>query len=106
MMAIVNLLNSNKTEDKKAAVVNEAKMSLQDINALYDKHVSHLKFMKENDLLTEEKKINIVRDIEDVYEMITKSHSTKKRSRAEDAEVDNNSNSKVSGLLYIYIFRF
>ena len=97
MMAIVNLLNTNKKEEKKAAVVSEAKMSLQDLNALYDKHVSHLKFMKENDLLTDEKKNNIVCNIEDVYEMITKSHSTKKRSRADDVEVvDNNSSSKVS----------
>ena len=99
MMAIVNLLNTNKTEEKKAAVAKEAEMSLADLNALYDKHVSHLKFMKENDLLTDEKKSTIIHNIEEVYEMITNSHSSKKRSRGEHSEVMNqntNSNSKVS----------
>ena len=97
--AIETLLNTNKKEEKKAAVVNEARTSLADLNTLYDKHVSHLKFMKENDLLTDEKKKSIVENIEEVYDLITNSHSTKKRSRGDDSEIDNqitNSNSKVS----------
>ena len=99
MMAIVNLLNTNKMNERRAEAVKDAKMSLTDLNTLYDKHVSHMKFMKENDLLTDEKKKSIIQNIEDVYEMITNSHSTKKRSRGVDSEVDNqitNSNSKVS----------
>ena len=99
MMAIVNLLNTNKSEEKKAAAVKEAQMSMTDLNTLYDKHVSHLQFMKENDLLTDLKKKNILQNIEDVYEMITNSLSTKKRSRVDETEIDNqntNSNSQVS----------
>ena len=99
MMAIVNLPNTNKAEEKKVAVVKDEIMSLTDLNTLYNKNVSHMKFMKENDLLTDENKKSILRHIEDVYEMITNSHSTKKRSRGVDSEVDNqitNSNSKAS----------
>ena len=103
MMAIVNLLNSNKTEDKKAAVVNEAKMSLQDSNTLYDKHVSHRRFMKENDLLTDEKKRNIVQDIEDVYEMITNSHSTNKRSRGGGSYLDSQITTSISKVSQLFV---
>ena len=99
MMAIVNLLNTNKSEEEKVVERREDDMSLADLNTLYDKHVSHLQFMKENDLLTDSKKKNIIKNIEDVYELITNSHSNKKRSRDDQTEVDNhntNSNSGVS----------
>ena len=99
MMAIVNSLNTNISEEKNAVVRREEDMSLADLNTLYNKHVSHLQFMKENNLLTDFRKKNIIKNIEDVYELITNSHSNKKRSRDDQTEVDNhntNSNSQVS----------
>ena len=99
ILAIVSLLKANTNEDKKLPAVTHAELSLQGLNSLYDKHVSHMAFLKENDLLTPEKKVSIVRNIEEVYEKITNWHGVKKRSRDDDSdreEIINNYNSKVS----------
>ena len=99
ILAIVSLLKANTNEEKKLPAVTQARLSLQDLNTLYDKHVSHMAFLKENDLLTESKKESIVRNIEEVYEKITNWHGNNKRSREDDSDKDeiaNNSNSKVS----------
>ena len=68
IMAIVSLLKANTNEEKKLPAVTQAKLSLQDLNTLYDKHVSHMAFLKENGLLIEDKKETIIRNIEEVYE--------------------------------------
>ena len=99
MLALVSLMKANTKEGKKMPAVTGSKLSLQDLNNLYDKHVSHLAFLKDNGLLTEKKKKSIVRNIEEVYESITNWHGVSKRSRQSDSDSDeilNNSNSKVS----------
>ena len=56
-------------------------------------------FLKENDLLTKEKKHKILQNIEEVHEMITDTHKNNKRSREEDSDtgvVVTNYNGKVS----------
>ena len=98
MMAIVKLLKSTN-ENKKPPAAEESTLSLNDLNSLYNKHVSHMSFLKDNDLLTDEKKKEILKNIEEVYGMITNTHSNNKRNREEDSDsefVIPNSNSKVS----------
>ena len=98
-MTILYLLKTNKKEEKKLPALNESNLSLQDLNSLYDKHVSYVSFRKDNRLLTEDKKALILRNIEEVYEMITNTHGNKKRSRDENIDTDvivTNSNSNVS----------
>ena len=99
MLAIVNLLKSSSDNKKPPPAAAESTLSLTDLNVLYDKHVSHMSFLKDNDLLTEEKKQVILKNIEEVYGMITNTHSNNKRNREEDSYADvvvHNSNSKVS----------
>ena len=58
-----------------------------------------MKFMKDDDLLTHEKKKKILQNIEDVYEMITNSHYNNKQSRGYDIDTDiaiTDNKSKVS----------
>ena len=71
ILAIVSLLKANTNEEKKLPAVTQSKLSLQDLNTLYDKHVSHMAFLKDNGILTEDKKELSVRNIEEVYEKIT-----------------------------------
>ena len=78
MMAIVSLLKMNNDDKKKADVTEPAMLSLTDLNSLYDKHVSHMSFLKDNDLLTDDKKMEILSSIEEVYGMITQLHSNNK----------------------------
>ena len=99
MLAIVNLLKSSSDNKKPPPAAAESTLSLTDLNVLYDKHVSHMSFLKDNDLLTEEKKQVILKNIEEVYGMITNTHSNNKRNREEDSYAEvvvHNSNSKVS----------
>ena len=61
--------------------------------------MSHMEFLKDNGLLTEDNKQIILRNIEEVYEMITNMHRNKKRSRDDESDRDvivTNSNSNVS----------
>ena len=79
--------------------MTESKTTLSKLNSLYDKHVSYMKLMRDNDLLTEEKKKKILQNIEDIYEMTDNSYSNNKRSRGDDSDTDidiTNSNSKAS----------
>lgn len=67
-------------------------LTLVDFTSLYEKHVGHLKFLKDNDMLTETRKVEILKNLEEVYAMISETHG-KQRS------IDNcsgNSNSTVS----------
>ena len=80
MMAIVKLLKTT-IKNKKPPAVKESTLSLSDLNSLYDKHVSHMSFFKDNDLLMDEKKKEILRNIEEVYSMITNTHSNNKRNK-------------------------
>ena len=72
-MAIVNILKT-KNEEKKVPAVKESTLSLYDLDSLFDKHVSHMSSLKDNVLLTEEKKAVILKNIEEVYSMITNTH--------------------------------
>ena len=58
-----------------------------------------MSFLKYNELLTEEKKKEILRNIKEVYSLITNTRSNNKRNREDDNETEvimNNSNSNVS----------
>ena len=47
-----------------------------------------MSFLKYNELLTEEKKKEILRNIEEVYSLITNTHSNNKRNRKDDDETE------------------
>ena len=74
MITFVKLLKLAK-ENNKPPAVKESTLSLNDLNSLYDKHVNHVSFLKDNDLLTEEKKTAILQNVEEMYGMITNIHS-------------------------------
>lgn len=105
-VGIVNLLET-KNEEKKPYDVKEISsslLSLSDLNSLYTKHVSHICILKDNDMLTKEKKREILRNIEEVYSLITKTHSNSKRNRDDDDETDitvTNCNSNVSWFYFV-----
>ena len=54
-----------------------------------------MKFLKENDLFTDQQKSDVLQNIDSVYTEITRV-SSGKRSRDNDSDLDSNSNSKVS----------
>ena len=98
MIVIVNMLKIKNEEKKPATVKKSSTLSLSDLNSLYNKHVSHMSFFKDNELLTEEKK-EILRNIEEVYILITNKRSNNKRNREDDDETEvivTNYNSNVS----------
>ena len=53
---IVELLESNKRQLSAVREPSSSASTMSDLNALYDRHVSHMSFLKENDALTKEKK--------------------------------------------------
>ena len=95
MSEIVNLIQKSSSNVSPSSSSDNRKttgLTLVDLNSLYDKHVGHLRFLKENDMLTETRKVEIVRNIEEVYAMISETHGKKRN-------IDNcsgNSNSTVS----------
>jgi len=81
------LFKRKNEENKPAAVKKSSTLPLSDLNSLYDKHVSHMSFLKDNELLTEEKKKEILRNIKEVYSLITNTRSNNKRNREDDDEI-------------------
>jgi len=51
---IVELLESNKRQLSAVREPPSSASTMSDLNALYDRHVSHMSFLKENDALTKE----------------------------------------------------
>ena len=60
-----------------------------------DKHVSHMKFLKENDLFVGKRKSDVLENIDHVYTEITRESSVNK-TRDNECELDTNSNSNMS----------
>jgi len=82
MSEIVNLVKSSSLNVSLSPLVGNTKtigLTLVDLNSLYDKHVGHLKFLKDNDMLTETRKVEILRNIEEVYAMISENHEKRER---------------------------
>ena len=58
--------------------------SLQDLMQLIEKHQEYLKFLSENNMLTNERKKTIISEIERVWSVIK--GSSNKRTREEDSD--------------------
>ena len=92
---IANLITKSSSNVSPTSSSDNTKttgLTLVDLNSLYDKHVGHLKFLKDNDMLTETRKVEMLANIEEIYAMISETRGKKRR-------IDNcsgNSNSTVS----------
>ena len=77
----MDLIKSSSSNVSLSPLVENNKttgLTLVDLNSLYDKHVGHLKFLKYNNMLTETRKVEILRNIEEVYAMISETHGKKR----------------------------
>ena len=82
MSEIVNLIKSSSSNVSLSPSVGNSKttgLTLLDLNSLDDKHVGHLIFLKDNDMLTETRKVEILSNIEEVYAMISETHGKKRK---------------------------
>ena len=100
MREMITLLAKNATEpptvkQSKDVPDDSSNTSIEHWYKLYDKHVNHMKFLKENELFTGQRKSDVLKNIDSVYAEITR-ESSGKRSRDNDSDLDSNSNSKVS----------
>ena len=94
MKEMIDLLSqdSNKTSPSKCNKKNNLleSLSLSDLLRLLETHKNHYNFLKENDLLTEERKKNILQDIDEAHQSISVLQRNKRLRPDSD---DNNSNS-------------
>ena len=70
---IVNLVTKSSSNVSPISSLDNTKttgLTLVDLNSLYDKYVGHLTFLKDNEMLTETQKVDILANIEEVYAMI------------------------------------
>ena len=70
--------------------VNSETLALSDLLKLLETHKSHYNFLKENNLLTEERKKTVLQDIDAAHSSISELQHNKRRRLDND---DNNSNS-------------
>ena len=75
--------------------VQPQSLALSDLLRLLDTHKSHYNFLKENDLLTEDRKRNVLEDIDQAHLSISKLQRTK-RLRVDNDDDKSNSISTVS----------
>ena len=97
VMEYLKKSNSENEENRKKTPRDVDELLLEnrpltELFTLIEQHQKHLKLLKDNDMLTDNKKISIITEIEDIFEMvISRTNRNKKRS------ADNNSlNSNVS----------
>ena len=62
---------------------------------IYDKHINHMKFLKENDLFAGKRKADVMNNIEKAYVEMTE-QACSNVDRDNNNELDNNSNNDVS----------
>ena len=92
VITAVMLKDEPKPKKKKSKKKGQLKMedqSLQDLMQLIEKHQQYLKFLSDNDMLTDDRKTTIIAEIERVWSVIN--GSSNKRSRDEDSGSCNSS---------------
>ena len=87
--------NSENEENKKrpARDVDELLLEnrpLTELFALIEQQQKHLKLLKENDMLTDDKKISIMTEIEDIFEMVNSRSNRNKKRSADDSSLNSN----------------
>ena len=61
--------DSGKKPDKEQIIKD---MTLPDLYSLMDQHKGHLKFLKDNDILSDEDKLEILQRVKEIYYLISK----------------------------------
>ena len=101
MREMISLMGSTDKSPTKRCIdeiqTTSSSSSIDDLYKLYDKHINHLNFLKDNDLFSGRRKIEVMANIDSVYDRISKASSIKRvRDDSEEATISSNSNSSVS----------
>ena len=97
MTAVEKSPEKAKRDDMGSNTSSNLPMSMDGLYKLYDKHMNHLNFLKENGLFTGNRKSEVLENIEDVYGQINSASGGKRvRDEEDDTSLDRNSNSNVS----------
>ena len=101
MREMISLMGSTGNSPTKRCIdeiqTTSSSSSFDDLYKLYDKHVNHLNFLKDNDLFSGHRKTEVMANIDSVYDCISKvSNSNRVRDDSEEATIPSNSNSSVS----------
>ena len=97
MIEIVNLIKNTTTTKEPShtpSSVSTTKsgcsLSLDELNGTHDRYMAHLQCLKDNDLLTPERKQNILKNMEDIMFQISNKHGLKRG--IDDVNTNSNSN--------------
>ena len=102
MVEIVNLIKSTTAAKEPShtpstvTTTTSTEMTLEELNGTHDRYMAHLKCLKDNDLLTPERKQNIVQNLEDIMSQISAKHGIKRGIDAIDTNRSSNNSSSVS----------
>ena len=101
MVDIVNLIESTSTKEpyqtpSTVTTTTSSEMTLKELNGTHDQYMVHLKCLKENDLLTPERKEKIVNDLEEIMNQFSARHGIKRGIEDLDYTHSNNTNNSVS----------
>ena len=91
MKNVIELCKTNKDEsasNKQKNPTNSEELLLEnrpmtELFVLIEQHQKHLKLLKDNDMLSEEKKVSIISEIEDIFEIVN-SRTTRNKKRSAD----------------------
>lgn len=101
-MEIAYLIKSTSTKETcttpSTFITNTTskEMTLEELNWTRDRNMTHLKCLKENNLLTPDRKVKIVNDLEEIMHQISARHGIKRGNEDMDYTHSNNTNSSVS----------
>ena len=100
MKEMISLWSKNTVTAASAATIKEKsspKVITDDTHwsNIYDKHINHMKFLKENDLFTGKRKLEVLENIDNTYAEISK-YSSLANKYNNDNPSDNNTNTNVS----------
>ena len=97
MIEIVNLIKNTTTTKEPSLTPSSVSttksgcsMTLDELNGTHDRYMAHLQCLKDNDLLTPERKQNILKDMEDIIFQISNKHGLKRG--IDDVNTNSNSN--------------
>ena len=104
MIEIVNLIKNTTTSKEPSQTPSSVSttksgcsMTLDELNGTHDRYMAHLQCLKDNDLLTPERKLNIVKNLEDIMFQISEKHGHKRGiDDVNTNSITNNDNNSVS----------
>jgi len=99
LMDYLKKSNSENEENRKQPTRDVDELLLEncpltELFALIEQHQNHLKLLKDNDMLTDDKKIGIITEIEDIFEMVNSRTNRNKKQSADDSSLKSNVSKK------------